>query len=120
MNDDDILTIITDPKFPDPTDTISTIDLGYVSKLTMDSSTNATTTICLDDLIDDDLNFDITTVDNTPVEFVDTMPDVSKIEDMCNDYPALAQSYEKFKTLYAMVHQDWKGKQKEDGIRLPF
>ena len=53
-----------------------------------------------------------------PVEFEDKMPDVSKVEDMCNDYPALAKAYENFKTIYTMVHQDWVGKQKQD--ELPF
>ena len=38
----------------------------------------------------------------------------TKVEDMCKDYPALEQAYEKFKTIYAMVHQDWKGKQNDD------
>ena len=48
------------------------------------------------------------------IEFEDSMPSVAKVEDMCNDYPALEQAYEKFKTIYAMVHQDWKGKQDEE------
>lgn len=48
-----------------------------------------------------------------PVEFEDQMPDVAKIEDMCNDYPALAKAYDNFKTIYKMVHQDWVGRQKD-------
>jgi hypothetical protein len=55
-----------------------------------------------------DLN-NITIVE--PVEFEDQMPSVAKIEDMCNDYPALEKAYENFKTIYKMVHQDWQGKQ---------
>jgi hypothetical protein len=51
----------------------------------------------------------ITTIQ--PVEFEDTMPTVAKVEDMCNDYPALKKAYENFKTIYKMVHQDWQGKQ---------
>ena len=46
-----------------------------------------------------------------PVEFEDCMPDVAKVEDMCNNYPALEKAYENFKTIYAMVHQDWQGRQ---------
>ena len=42
------------------------------------------------------------------------MPSVAKVEDMCNDYPALEKAYENFKTIYSLVHQDWKGKQKKD------
>lgn len=46
-----------------------------------------------------------------PTEFEDCMPDVAKVEDMCRDYPALEKAYENFKTIYAMVHQDWQGRQ---------
>ena len=79
------------------TDTISS-----VSTTTIDTS-------AFDELIS--LDGDITLTLNQPVEFEDEMPDVAKVEDMCNDYPALAQAYEKFKTMYALVHQDWKGRQ---------
>jgi hypothetical protein len=54
----------------------------------------------------------ITTIE--PVEFEDCMPTVAKVEDMCNDYPALAKAYENFRTIYKMVHQDWVGRQKQD------
>lgn len=66
----------------------------------------------------------ITITDNTidlnnisiiqPVEFEDRMPDVAKIEDMCNNYPALEKAYDNFKTIYKMVHQDWVGRQEHD------
>ena len=52
-------------------------------------------------------------------EFEDTMPSIAKVEDMCKDYPALAQAYENFKTIYTLVHQDWKGKNDKDE-ELPF
>ena len=32
---------------------------------------------------------------------------------MCKEYPALAKAFENFKTMYALVDQDYKGKQKE-------
>lgn len=48
------------------------------------------------------------------VEFEDSMPSIAKVEDMCNNYPALEKAYENFKTIYSLVHQDWKGKQKKD------
>ena len=53
------------------------------------------------------------------VEFEDSMPSVAKVEDMCKDYPALDKAYENFKTIYKMVHQDWKGKNDKDK-ELPF
>lgn len=85
--------------------TISTINISDLTYNTIDISTLDLTN---DTQIPDDW-YTITT--HTPVEFEDTMPTVAKIEDMCNDYPALAQAYDKFKTIYAMVHQDWKGRQ---------
>lgn len=90
-----------------------------VYTLTDTMSSVSTTTIdtsAFDELIS--LDGDITLTLNQPVEFEDEMPSVAKVEDMCNDYPALAQAYEKFKTMYALVHQDWKGRQEDDP--LPF
>ena len=86
-------------------DNIYTLSDTTVSTTTVDTS-------AFDELIslDGDITFDLRAV-NQPVEFEDEMPDVAKVEDMCNDYPALAQAYEKFKTMYALVHQDWKGRQ---------
>jgi hypothetical protein len=107
MNPDDIITVTTSPK-----DTGET----YTHSLTLNSTFDVTTidNTAIDDLIDlnGDMTFDFETL-NTPVEFEDTMPEIAKIEDMCNDYPALSNSYEKFKSIYAMVHQDWVGRQKE-------
>jgi hypothetical protein len=39
----------------------------------------------------------------TPEEFVDAFPDYSRIQDMCNEYPALKIAFEKFKTTYKLV-----------------
>jgi len=50
--------------------------------------------------------------------FKDYMPGVYEVESMCTEYPALEKAYENFKTIYKMVHQDWVGKQKEDGDLL--
>ena len=80
------------------------MDVSNITTSTIDTS-------AFDDLISID---DLTITLNDPVEFEDRMPDVSKVEDMCNDYPALAQAYDKFKTMYALVHQDWKGRQEDN------
>ena len=107
MSDDTTLTINT-------TDTLD-LDINHHYGHTIDVSTITTSTVDtsgFDDLIAmDDLGITLT----EPVEFEDHMPDVAKVEDMCNDYPALAKAYEKFRSIYAMVHQDWVGKQKEEG-----
>ena len=104
MSDETTISINTD----------NTLDIDNHYGHTIDIST--ITSSAIDTTIDFDLFSDdaITLTLNDPVEFEDHMPDVAKIEDMCNDYPALAQAYEKFKTIYAMVHQDWKGRQDND------
>lgn len=58
-----------------------------------------------------DADFDTSLISTE--EFRDRMPDISKIEDMCKEYPGLKIAYENFKSIYKMVHQDWQGKQKE-------
>ena len=54
--------------------------------------------------------------------FVDSMPSVHRIQEMCELYPALAKAYEQFKLIYKMTEQDFKGKLKERGIddEIPF
>jgi len=86
-----------------------TIDITTISASNLEYSG-------IDDLVSLD-DFSITL--NEPIEFEDHMPEVAKIEDMCNDYPALARAYENFKSIYAMVHQDWKGRQEKDD-QFPF
>ena len=96
-HNNDTITITTDID-------VHTIDISTISTSTLEYNG-------IDDLVSLD-NFSITL--NDPIEFEDHMPSVAKVEDMCNDYPALRQAYEKFKTIYAMVHQDWQGRQEED------
>jgi len=86
-----------------------TIDITTISASNLEYSG-------IDDLVSLD-DFSITL--SEPIEFEDFMPEVAKIEDMCNDYPALARAYENFKSIYAMVHQDWKGRQEKDD-QFPF
>jgi len=38
-----------------------------------------------------------------PIEFVDTLPDISRIQKMCDEYPGLKIAFEKFKTTYQLV-----------------
>ena len=49
-------------------------------------------------------------------DFVDRMPLVSRIEEMCDEYPALLKAYEQFKLIYKMTEQDYEGKLKERNI----
>ena len=73
-----------------------------------------TVTVTLDDtltsLTDD---YDINLDDIHAIleqDFKDKMPDLNKVIDMCERYPSLKKSYENFKSILAMVEQDYKGK----------
>ena len=81
---------------------------------TYDFGTTSPTTITLDTLqTDDNITFDVNNIN---------MIDISEIEDMCTEYPALEKVWRNFKTLYDMTLQDYKGKQKERGFddKIPF
>ena len=58
------------------------------------------------------LNNTITLDTLTTDDYMDKhFPDQNEIEDMCGEYPTLKIAYEKFKNIYDLVYQDWKGKQ---------
>jgi len=80
----------------------------WIDTATMDTNVYTVNTdwVKINDAIDT-LNISL----DDPVEFEDCMPEVAKIEGMCEDYPGLKKAYENFKTVYKMVHQDWKGRQ---------
>jgi len=40
-------------------------------------------------------------------EFVDCLPDFNRITEMCKTYPGLAIAFEKFKTTYYLVKDDY-------------
>ena len=46
--------------------------------------------------------------------FIDCMPDLQTVSQMCDHYPALNKAYENFKTVYKLVEQDYKGNVKKD------
>jgi len=80
----------------------------WIDTATMDSNVYTVNA----DWITIDNTIDISNISlNDPVEFEDCMPEVAKIEVMCEDYPGLKKAYENFKTVYKMVYQDWKGRQ---------
>ena len=59
-----------------------------------------------------DLNNTITLDTLTTDDYMDKhFLDQNEIEDMCGEYPTLKIAYEKFKNIYDLVYQDWKGKQ---------
>lgn len=117
MDNDDIIINIGNEMLTIDTYTTSTVDIGDIT-LSMNGASvyNGNTWTDIGSLTADTIDLDNLTINTNypPVEFEDHMPEVAKVEDMCNDYPALAKAYENFKTIYALVHQDWKGKQQKD------
>lgn len=103
MSDTGTITITGDSDYTFDINNI-TVDTVDISSITSSSIS----TITLDDTHWAD------SITWEQVEFEDSMPSVAKVEDMCKDYPALAKAYENFRSIYAMVHQDWKGKQNDD------
>lgn len=42
-----------------------------------------------------------------PVDFVDQMPSMSRIASMCDEYPGLKIAFDKFRTTYNLVKDDY-------------
>ena len=82
--------------------------------LTIGSNPSSTFTISSDAST---LKFDndITFTTHEPVDFVDQLPTINKINAMCREYPGLNKAFNNFKLTYKMVHQDWMGKKKANG-----
>lgn len=53
-----------------------------------------------------------------PVLWEERMPDPEQVKKMCEQYPALEKAYENFKTVYALVEQDWKGNHDDDEFSI--
>ena len=97
-----------------------TVDIG---SLTLDSTYTIDTTSTSDYISTTDLTFDTSSIYGRPANaLVDHMPHIDDINRMCEEYPALEKAFEKFRTVYKMVEQDYKGKQKERGLddEIPF
>ena len=109
----------------DDNDYTVTIDNGQIVTISTDSSdiwslnNNISTSIDTINISDyttssaDDITFDFNNISISPTLWTETLPDVDTVNDMCEQYPALAKAYENFQTVYKLVEQDYKGK-KED------
>tara|TARA_B110001469_G_C9446142_1_gene225674 strand:- start:29 stop:418 length:390 start_codon:yes stop_codon:yes gene_type:complete len=62
---------------------------------------------------DDQISFDWDNIKIVPTLWKEALPDIYTVNNMCEEYPALAKAYENFQTVYKLVEQDYKGK-KED------
>lgn len=91
-----------------------TFDVSDITLSSIDTSSITTSTIDSETITLEDTHWaDNITWEQT--EFVDKMPSIDKVHNMCGYYPALEKAYENFKTIYKMVEQDYKGNhQKND------
>ena len=96
-----------------------TPDNSFITSSNLDSITTisgiSTSTVNISDIIslDDQISFDFDNIKIVPTLWKEALPDVYTVNDMCEEYPALAKAYENFQTVYKLVEQDYKGK-KED------
>ena len=61
--------------------------------------------------------FDSTaTIDITESYSTEYNLDISKVERMCIEYPALAKSWEQFQTLYNLVKDDFESKEEDNEV----
>ena len=96
-------------------------DSSYISSSNLDSITTIsgiydTPTVDISDILssDDQISFDFDNIKIVPTLWKEALPDVYTVNDMCEQYPALAKAYENFQTVYKLVEQDYKGKKEDD------
>ena len=63
---------------------------------------------------DDQISFDWDNIKIVPTLWKEALPDIYTVNNMCEEYPALAKAYENFQTVYKLVEQDYKGKKEDD------
>ena len=71
--------------------------------------------------LDDTINIDgivsgSTVTTGFGTEWIDHLPAMSVVQDMCKHYPALEKALENFKTVYKMVEQDYKGNHQDNDL----
>ena len=47
-------------------------------------------------------------------EFEDTMPELTKIKEMCTMYPAMDKAFENFKAIYDLIKDDYETRKNND------
>jgi len=47
-------------------------------------------------------------------EFIDVMPDLTKVEEMCKMYPAMEKAFENFKAVYNLTKDDYEARKNGD------
>ena len=110
MGNDDFKITIGDTTYNTSSSDTITIDTSWDkpgSEYTFNTNADYSTTITgatVGGVLNDDVTY---TIGGFNEDYLDT----AQIKDMSEEYPALKTAYEKFKTIYDMTLQDWKGKQ---------
>lgn len=96
--------------YTNPQGTISTITLD--SSSTVDTSTFSNSTYTIDNSNLE--NYWAQINDFKFKEFIDVMPDLTKIEEMCKMYPAMEKAFENFKAVYNLTKDDYEARKNND------
>ena len=82
---------------------------------------NGSNTITINTSLADTGDFSISddtfTINTSFEEWIDTMPSMSKIKGMCEQYPAFQKEFEKFKQMYNLIKDDYEANNEDD---IPF
>ena len=97
-----------------------TTPTGTISTITLDSSSTVDTVMWTN-------NTSTYSVNNSPLEtywaqindfkfkeFIDVMPDLTKVEEMCKMYPAMEKAFENFKAVYNLTKDDYEARKNND------
>ena len=111
MGNDDLKITLNNSTYDTSTLDTITIDTSWTndtgSEYTFNTNADYSTTITgatVGGVLNDDVTY---TIGGFNEDYLDT----AQIKNMSEEYPALKTAYEKFKTIYDMTLQDWKGKQ---------
>lgn len=95
----------------------STMSSGYVVNDTIQWTTLTSPTISTIStglIWDHNISTDNTFVVGEYKEFVDTMPPIQTIHDMCEIYPGLKKAFDHFKDIYDLVKGDYEARKNEE------
>ena len=116
--DDNDIVILTGLDSSD-SHTITFDDMATTTSISTDNLTitDSDYTFTLDDTINIDSIVSGSTVSTGfGTEWIDHLPAMSVVQDMCKHYPALEKALENFRTVYKMVEQDYKGNHQDNDL----
>jgi len=113
--DDNDIVILTGSSDP------HTITFDDMATTTISTDTISTDSFTITDgdyvfKLDDTISYDNIVNTGFGTEWIDHLPAMSVVKDMCQHYPALEKALENFKTVYKMVEQDYKGNHQDNDL----